>query len=97
MPILITTKEKYMILSSEKDELGKKNCHEETGQNRNRITSYQLPRRTKKDIFHDMYFRLPCFQSQFLILSHSIRESPLMKRHFLKNTVSPLQQLQFKY
>ena len=57
----------------------------------------ELPRRTRKDIFHDMYLCLPCFQSQFLILSHSIRESPLMKRHFLKNTVSPLQQLHFKY
>ena len=92
MPILIATKEKYMILSSKEDEGGKKKCHKETGQNRNRITTTNKERH-----FHDMYFRLPCFQSHFLILSHFIRESPLMKRHFLKNKFSLLQQLRFKY
>ena len=50
MPILIATKEKYMILSSKEDEGGKKNCHKETGQNRNRITTTNKERH-----FHDMY------------------------------------------
>ena len=31
------------------------------------------------------------------VLSHFVRESPLMKRYFLKNTVYPFQQLHFKY